>query len=111
MASNRTFRTESGTFLEEDLGIVLWINPEFDQKPKKRLLETITSSYSNNPMAFPIKHLQKTIPLATVVDENTLSEGIFASTQEKPLIVPLPVAKSVLGWAEFYIPTSFSEIP
>lgn len=111
MASNRAFRTESGTFSEEELAIVVWINPEFDQKPKKRLLETITSNYSNNPMAFPIKHIQKTIPLSTLVDSSTLSAEIFDSTQEKPLIVPLPVAESILGWAEFYVPTSFSELP
>ncbi len=31
------------------------------------------------------------------------------STRNSPLIVPMPVAKSALGWENFYIPTEYIE--
>ncbi len=32
------------------------------------------------------------------------------ATKDKPLLVPLPLAKSHLGWQDFYIPSEYTDI-
>lgn len=97
-------------YSESDLGILVWINEEFNQKSKNRLLKTLTTNENNNPIVFSIKHIQKTIPLSVLADQDTILDKILLSTKEKPVIVPISIAKSALGWNDFYVPPSFTEI-
>lgn len=87
----------------EDLAIVVWIDPDALDRPQKRLLETITSRNSRLPLAFPIRSLQLSLPYASTVTEDTLQEKMLASTKESPIIIPISLARSSLGWTEFDI--------
>lgn len=87
----------------EDLAIVVWIDPEAINRPQKRLLETLTNRNSRLPLAFPIRTLQLSLPYASTVTEDTMQERLLASTREHPVIIPISLARSSLGWTEFDI--------
>lgn len=106
----RTYTTQSGTFTEDELAVVIWRNPKTKTSRQSRSLETMTSENSSLPMAFPIKALSrnKSWQQATIVrDKDALYARIADTERSKPLIVPLPVAKAALGWEDFYIPTEY----
>lgn len=109
MSSERVYRTDSGSYTEKDLAVVVWLNPNHATRPQTRLLETITSRYSNNPMAFPTRSLQLTLKNPTIATVDNIADGLLAATQDTPLIVPLPLAREELGWTDFYVPTAYSE--
>lgn len=88
---------------EEDLAVLVWIEPEALNRPQKRLLETITARNSTLPLALPIRSLRLSLSKAVLAEESTLQENILASSQNCPVIVPVPLAKSALGWTEFDI--------
>ena len=111
MHPERTYKTESGTYSESELGILVWINPDFEKGKNSRLLMTMTDYSNTSPMAFPLATLRKTpvfsgLPVTT--DEN-LSEIITSATSKAPAIIPLPVARRQLGWEDFFVPTKYSE--
>ena len=109
----RTYATASGIYSEEDLAVVIWSNPKISKRPQSRRLETMTSPRSSYPMAFPISHLtshhawKKFKVVRTPEDIDSL---IGATSRQTPILVPLPLAKSYLGWDEFYIPTEYTNI-
>ena len=107
MPGKRTFRTESGDYNEDDLSVVVWMNPEHAKKPQSRLLETLTSAYSLNPMAFPTRVLLLTLQSATLATSDLLAAQLLDATEDNPLVIPLTLAKSHLGWDEFYIPSAY----
>jgi hypothetical protein len=107
----RTFRTQSGTYNEDELAIVIWINPKTKQSNQSRLLETMTAENSTLPMAFPIKSLiaDRNWQNASLIrSKDDVFELVLTSERSKPLIVPLPIAKASLGWEDFYIPTEYT---
>jgi hypothetical protein len=107
----RTFRTQSGTYTEEELGIVVWMNPKNKQSNQSRFLETMTAENSTLPMAFPLKALTKDRNwqnASLVRSKDEVFELIRSSERSKPLIVPLLIAKAALGWEDFYIPTEYT---
>jgi hypothetical protein len=107
----RTFRTQSGTYTEEELGIVVWMNPKNKESHQSRFLETMTAENSTLPMAFPLKALAKDRNwqnASLVRSKDEVFELIRSSERSKPLIVPLPIAKAALGWEDFYIPTEYT---
>lgn len=108
MTERRTFKTTTGTYAEHELAVVVWLNPDHAKRPQARLLETLISHYSSNPMAFPIRSLQTTLPNPVIAYPETLAEQILRSSKEDPLIIPLPLARSELGWEDFYVPTTFT---
>jgi hypothetical protein len=113
MTPKRQYRTESGTFEASELAILVWMNPDRDNKPQSRLLMTLTDRLSPHPMAFPLKTLQNTpefasCPLAT---PETLADLLVASTPTTPIIILLPIAQDQLGWTDFYIPTKYTDVP
>jgi hypothetical protein len=111
MHSERTYRTESGTYNESELAVVVWLNPEQVHRPHARLLATFTDTKSPNPMAFPIKTLRNTSEFANahLASDDSVANDILNSTQTTPVIISLPLAREHLGWTDFYIPTTFTE--
>lgn len=107
MASKRTYRTDTGDFSEEELSVLIWLNPEHAKKPQTRLLETLTSRYSTNPMAFPTATVRKTLTNYTIATESDIATQILDATYDIPLVVSLPIAQKCLGWADFFVSTSF----
>ena len=111
MPPERTYRNESGEYEESELAVLVWMNPNLSSKPNSRLLATITDKSNPNPMAFPIRmirlaHELSRIPIST--DETILSD-IQNATQDLPSIIPITLARSQLGWTEFFIPTRYTE--
>lgn len=109
----RTYKTLTGVYNEDELAIVVWRNPNRNGKGRNRALETMTSENSSFPMAFPIKSLTKNRSwkaAPTVRSSDELLEHLSQSTRSKPIIVPLPIAISSLGWENFYIPTEYTEV-
>lgn len=114
MAKN--YKTFSGTYSEEEMVIAIWANPNRKSKrPNARPLETFTAKKSLYPIAFPLELLQKIeswmyCKVAASVED--IDDVIFGgkATREKPLLVPLRLAKDYLGWQVFYIPTEYKEL-
>ena len=91
----RVYKNNSGSYSEDELVIAVWFNTKKStSRPKARRLETFTTEYC--PVAKTSKDL-----------ENLLEPG--QATRDKPLLVPLPLAQSYLGWQEFYIPSEYEE--
>lgn len=109
----RTYKTLTGTYNEDELAIVVWRNPNRNNgKGRNRALETMTSENSSFPMAFPLKSLTKNRSWKgspTVRSSDELLDCLPLSTRSKPIIVPLPLAKTSLGWEDFYIPSEYTE--
>lgn len=111
MHGERTYRTETGSYTESELAVLVWLNPEQKNKPNARLLATFTDQKSPNPMAFPIKTLQSTSEFVNsfLATEDSLAEDLLKSTSSTPVMVPLPLARTKLGWVHFFIPTAYTE--
>lgn len=111
MHGERVYRTETGNYSESELGILVWINPDFEKGKNSRLLMTMTDYSSPAPMAFPLSSLRKSpfFEKFTVSDPENLAEDMLKATQECPIIVPLPVARQNLGWEDFFVPTRYTE--
>lgn len=93
----------------ENMAVVVWLNPDFTPNSQKRLLETIFSQESTDPIAFPVDILKTRLPEAIFATEEDLHTKIFESSEQNPIILPVSVATSVLGWVDFHIPTIFLE--
>jgi hypothetical protein len=109
----RTYETASGVYSEEDLAVVIWVNPKISKRPQSRRLETMTSPNSRYPMAFPIAHLtshQAWKTFKVTKNPNDIDSLIGKTSRQSPILVPLPLAKSYLGWDEFYIPTEYTNL-
>ena len=107
--TTRVYRTETGSYAESELAVLVWFNSGRLNRPNSRLLETLTDYSSPHPMAFPIRSLQLSLPEPHPATESDLQERLLASTKQVPVIVPIPIARKALGWDEFYIPSAFEE--
>lgn len=109
MHPERTYRTESGTYSESDLAVLVWMNPDFPEKRQSRLLMTMTDYSSVHPMAFPINLIRtnQIFSKCSLADSENISQLISEATPECPVIIPLPLARSKLGWEEFFVPTKY----
>lgn len=109
----REYRTNSGVYKEEDLAVVVWMNPKSKNSKQSRALETMTSDDSRYPMAFPLTSLTRHRSWKNAQIARS-KEDVFALIQQtertKPLLIPLTVAKAALGWENFYIPTEYTEV-
>ena len=112
----KTYKTSSGTFSESELVIAIWINPKRAKaRPNARPLETLTSEKSTFPIAFPLEKLQTIASwmYCTVARESSEVDAVLTSgkaTRQSPLLVPVSLARSYLGWDEFYIPTEYTDV-
>ena len=112
----KTYKNSSGTYLEKDLVVAIWLNPEKQgSRPNARRLETITSKESPNPIAFPLALLKKnkvwaSCPIVVKIEDIDVWLTPKGASREKPLLVPLTIAKSYFGWEEFYIPSEYKEV-
>jgi hypothetical protein len=89
-----------------DHAVVVWANPDFKKKGQKRLLETIISQYSSDPIAFPISTLENTLHGATFMTEESeliLGDVLLSSSEAAPVVIPTQIAEKLLGWTDFYI--------
>lgn len=96
---------------ENDLVVVAWANPAFLSGRSQRVFETISKAGSRNPVAWRLSYLETKwsglLPAAyKVFSEDDLrswmSEPLLGTcSRQSPLLVPLPIARSVLGWQEF----------
>lgn len=108
----RQYKTSTGTYVETELAVVVWMNPKHKDSSQSRFLETMTSENSKYPMAFPIRFLTKHYSwrnakiAATTTDVVAL---IPTTDRSHPLLIPLNVAKSAFGWEDFYIPSEYIE--
>ena len=112
----RTYKNNSGTYSEEELVVAVWFNSKkATSRPNARRLETFTTESSHHPIAFPLETLQESHSwmYCSVAEDsqdlNTMLEPGQA-TRDKPLLVPLSLAKSHLGWQDFYIPSEYKEV-
>lgn len=108
----RTYKTKTGTYSESELAIVLWKNPKKTKRPHSRQLETMTSPNSRYPMAFPVKSLLKNHAFSGAKQVKSVDElflEVDKSSRANPIIVDLPLAKTALGWSDFYIPEEYVE--
>ena len=112
---SRTYKNTTGTYSEEELVVAVWFNPKkVKSRPNARRLETLTSEKSHYPIAFPLATLQETeswmyCPVAKQPSDLETFLTPEKATREKPLLVPLTLAKSYLGWLEFHIPSEYTE--
>lgn len=111
----RTYKTSSGTFSENDLVIAIWTNPKKAKaRPNARPLETLTAEKNPYPIAFPLEMLQKIqswMYCQVAKSQEDIDDVLFKgkATREKPLLVPVSLAKNYLGWEEFYVPTEYKD--
>lgn len=108
----REYRTQSGTYSEDELAVVVWINPKSKTSRQSRALETMTSDNSRFPMAFPLRSLTKNRSWNNAkIAKSTKDVFDLIPTTERtrPLLIPLSVAKAALGWENFYVPTEYTE--
>ena len=112
----RLYKTASGTYSESELVVAVWVNPNRKKgRSQARLLETLTTDNSSIPIAFPLETLQRIqswmfCPVAH--DPSDLDLWLVlenGATREKPLLVPLTIAKNALGWQDFHIPSEYTE--
>jgi hypothetical protein len=106
----RQYKTLTGTYTEEELAIVVWMNPKSKSNRQSRALETMTSETSSFPMAFPIKSLvaNRSWRNATFVHtREEVYEMIQNTKRTHPLVVPLEIAKLAWGWDNFYVPSEY----
>lgn len=111
MPVERTFRTESGTYAESELAVLVWINPDQANRPNSRLLATLTDQSGPDPMVFPINMLKKSPEFAICAFSTleTIALDILNSNFHAPAVISLPLAREHLGWTDFYIPTRYVE--
>lgn len=111
----RTYKTASGTYSEEELVVAVWVNPKrVNKRSQARPLETLISEKSNMPLAFPLDTLQTIdswmyCPVAKTSEDIDKWLIIGGATREKPLLIPLTLAKTFLGWDTFYVPLEYTE--
>lgn len=85
----------------ENWAIVLWKNPRHAENTKQRFMETITAAGSTDPVAFPLEYLHKHLPNAIFSEDSDSLDYFDQSSEEKPLVVPVYLAKRTLGIEKF----------
>ena len=108
----RQYRTNNGTFSEDELAIAVWLNPNQRKARQARVFETMTAESSPHPMAFPIASLKSRKEwegAIYVYSRQQFLDAFSDSSRGKPLVIPLSVARDSLGLEAFYIPTEYTE--
>jgi hypothetical protein len=108
----RSYKTSTGTYTEEELSVVVWLNPRKQGAKQAKSLETMTSESSSLPMAFPTRSLLSSRSWSDSVLAGSAADvysSLPRSSRKNPIIVPLSVARSALGWDDFYIPAEYTE--
>ena len=112
----RTYKNNSGVYEENQLVVAVWFNSKkSSSRPNARRLETFTTSSSYHPIAFPLETLRESkswmyCPVAKDSSDLNFMLEPGQATKDKPVLVPLTLAKSHLGWQDFYIPSEYTEI-
>ena len=83
--------------------ILVWINPFHEVKPQSRLLTSLFDTKTGFPLSFSLDYVQKS-PIFREITPSTsesLANDIYASTPQKPALVPTILAQFKLGWLDF----------
>lgn len=110
----KSYKTLSGTYAESELAIVVWMNPRKQGESQAKPLETLSAETSSLPMCFPITSLRSNRTWSSAFIASSDNDVFFLlpkSARTRPIIVPLPIARSALGWEDFYIPTEYTDKP
>jgi hypothetical protein len=84
-----------------DLAVVVWRSRG---GPRSRRLEAVVSERTGLPVAFPLPVLAADPALSsatTATDRADLLSLVEGSDRSRPVVVPLPLARSALGWLSF----------
>lgn len=115
---SKLYKTASKTYREEELSVVVWVNPKHKDSPQTRSLETITSEHSTLPVAFPTDSLTKHPAwqkCSVAFSESDINFWLLDklnknyATKQKPVLISLVLATKILGWESFYIPSEYKE--
>lgn len=90
----------------DDYALLVWLNPDRTPENRARLLQTVSSPRTGLPLAYQRRILLMTLGKAVQGHATILTEQLLASTSEAPVVVPLHMAASHLGWTEY----SFSDV-
>lgn len=98
---------------EDDLVVLIWANLSEKSVSRGRPYETMTKHRSFNPVAWRLSFLRgkysgMLVGLTLLKSEEDVKEHlslprISEYSRENPLLVPVSLARSVLGWQEFDI--------
>ena len=96
---------------EDDLVVVVWANPAYLSGSSERVFETISKQGSRFPVVWRHSYLKTKyaglLPAAyTVFSDEDLRSWMCqpllgTCSRQNPLLVPLPIVRSVLGWQDF----------
>lgn len=100
------------TSLEEaDYGVIVWANPRAALAPRSRFLVAVTGTRTGRPLARPIPSLLRepsTRGCAVMLSGDDVqywftpdAHGHALASEARPVIVPVPLARSQLGWELF----------
>jgi len=96
---------------EADFGVIVWVNPRAAFSSRSRFLIAVTGDRTGRPLARPLTALKSEASTArcTVMlsgDDvqywlTPSASGHALASESRPVIVPIPLARSVLGWELF----------
>lgn len=101
---------------ENDYSVVVWVNPRAAAgSARAAYLASVVGERTGNPLARPTTALRgepslRRSPVMRGAEE--IGDWLAppgrtpAATRERPVIVPVPLARSVLGWEEFEVSRS-----
>jgi len=90
--------------LSKDYMVTVWINKPNSKHPRARTLSTVTNATSQVPLARPLSILLSDPAYSDCLLANSDEEArniLDSATVEQTIVLPLAVAKSVLGWAHY----------
>jgi len=90
--------------LSKNYVVTVWINKPNAKHPRARTMSTVTSAASQVPLARPLDVLLADPAYADCLLAGSSEEAIDilnSAPVEQTIVLPLEVAKSVLGWAHY----------
>ncbi len=90
--------------MSKDYVVTVWINKPNAKHPRARTMSTVTSANSQVPLARPLGILLSDPAYADCLLANSSEEAVDLlenAPVEQTIVLPLEVAKNVLGWAHY----------
>jgi len=96
---------------EADFGVIAWANPRAAFSSLARYLVAVTGERTGRPLARPLGALKSeasTASCAVMLSGDDVqywltpsASGHALASESRPVIVPVPLARSILGWELF----------
>ena len=90
--------------MNKDYVVTVWVNKPDAKHPRARTMSTITSPFSQAPLARTLALLLSDPAYADCLIANSEEEArelLDSATAEQTIVLPVEIAKSVLGWAHY----------